>query len=170
MGRPKEPIRLIDAKGKSHHLTKAVREERERNELHPADDRVEAPSFLTTKVQKRRFQAIADELLNLKIMTNLDCEALGRYVISECDYEEYCKEIRVLRRKLKEKIRDGANDEADVLSGILSKYEGFKNKAFTQCHTIASSMGLTILGRCRIVAPKQQEEEKPKNKFSEFIS
>lgn len=169
MGRPKEPIRLIDAKGKSHHLTKAVRKERERSELHPADDRVEAPSFLTTKVQKRRFQEIADELLNLKIMTNLDCETLGRYVIAECDYEEYCKEIRVLRRRVKEKIRNGENEEAEILSGILSKYEGFKNKSFTQCHTIASAMGLTILSRCRIAVPKQQEE-KPKNKFSEFIS
>ncbi|EPZ61886.1 hypothetical protein, partial [Paraclostridium sordellii] len=86
MTRNKKNISLIQAKGKKH-LTKSEIEERKSKEVKADNDKVEPPSYLP-KTLKKEFIRIASELINIDIMTNLDCEALARFVVSEYNYQK----------------------------------------------------------------------------------
>lgn len=167
MGRNREPIKLIQAKGKKH-LTKQEINDRQESEVPVLNDKIKAPAFLTTKKERDEFTSIAQELMRLDIMSNLDCDVLGRYVKSSKDWEDYSKIVVKLRKRLTKAL----NYETETvvgLSELLLKYEGMKSKAFTQCHTCAKALGMTISDRCRIIVPKKTEEPK-NNKFSEYIS
>ncbi|MDN8817563.1 phage terminase small subunit P27 family, partial [Staphylococcus aureus] len=50
-------------------------------EIKAPSDKVKAPSYLP-KDLKREFKKIADELKNIGIMTNLDVDALARFLYS----------------------------------------------------------------------------------------
>ena len=65
MAGKKEPIALLQAKGRKH-LTKAEIELRKAQELHPDADKVAPPAWLDKK-QKRRFKELAAQLIELKI-------------------------------------------------------------------------------------------------------
>lgn len=166
MARPREPIKLITAKGKSHK-TKAEIKEREQSEVPVNDDKIEIPKFLRTKKEKDKFSYIAGELKRIGIMSNLDCDEIGRYVLAEEDWVHYCKLIRQVQKNLDKALILNDNEDIMLYTDCLSRYEGLRAKAFNQCHTCASSLGLTITSRCRLVIPKS--DDKPKeNKFRGF--
>ena len=168
MGRNKEPVKLIQAKGKSHHLTKEKAAERESLEVHAGTDRIEPPKFLSAK-EKKEFMRIAEELNRIGIMSNLDCDVLGRYVRSQSDWTAYGKLVAKTLKVLEKAVGTMDEEASEKYTGYLSKYEGLRTKAFNQCQTCASSLGLTITSRCRIVVPKKDDTPK-ENKFSEYIS
>lgn len=168
MGRNKEPIRLLAAKGKSH-LTKAEIAEREQSEVTASCDNITPPDFLTTKQQRKRFDDLVQELMRLDIMSNLDCDVLGRYVIASEDWAAYSKLVRKLQKKLLQAVSQEDDDKIEQYTAWLTRYEGLLTKAFGQCHTCASALGMTITSRCRIVVPKK-DERPTGNKFSEYIS
>lgn len=166
MGRPREPIKLITAKGKSHK-TKAEIEEREQSEVPVNDDKIEVPKFLRTKKEKDKFSYIAEELQRIGIMSNLDCDEIGRYVLAEEDWISYGQIIRKTQQKIKTALQNDDDEKVDFYTSRLANYESLRAKAFNQCHTCASSLGLTITSRCRLVIPKS--DDKPKeNKFRGF--
>ena len=166
MARPREPIELIMAKGRAHK-TKAEIEARRKAELRAESDRISPPAFLRTKAEKEKFAFIAGELKRIGIMSNLDCDVLGRYIRAQRDWEKYSKLVDRMQTKLS-KAMSGEDDEKLILcSDLLSKYEGLRTKAFSQAQTCAASLGLTISSRCRLVIPKAQDEPKV-NKFSRF--
>lgn len=168
MGRNREPIRLILEKGNKAHKTKAEIKERQEQEVSAPDDRIVPPPFLTTKKARNEFCCIAGELRRIGIMSNLDCDVLGRYIRSMEDWVFYDKLTAKFRKSLMREL--GEDPEKDFeRSETLAKYEGLKKRAFDQCQTCASSLGLTITSRCRMVVPKKDEEPK-KNKYTEFIS
>ncbi|MFR5264050.1 phage terminase small subunit P27 family [Clostridium sp.] len=150
MARPKQPIEVIKAKGKKH-LTKAEIEAREAQELKPSSNNIEAPSFLNKKL-KDKFNIIAKELQDLGIMSNLDCNYLGYYLINELKYQQICKQILKV---------DVGTEEYDRL---LKQ----QDKVFKILRASASDMGLNISSRCKLIVPKVVEEQ-PKNKFSSFL-
>ena len=76
MPKQREPIDLVLAKGKKH-LTKAEIKERRNSEIKVPHDKVKPPEYLN-KSQKKQFDEISKGLIDLKIMTNLDCDALAR--------------------------------------------------------------------------------------------
>ena len=76
-GRNKEPVNLLLAKGKTH-LTQAEIDRRRAEEVNAPDDSITAPSLSSPRKQRDEFHEIADALVALKIMTNLDCDALAR--------------------------------------------------------------------------------------------
>ena len=169
MGRPRQPIKLIEAKGKAHK-TKAEIKQREETEIKGNNDLINPPAFLRTKAEKEKFIYIANELDRIGIMSNLDCDVLGRYIKAQKDWERYSKLVDKMQVKLSKVI--SSDDEEDdkkivMYSDLLTKYEGLRTKAFSQCQTCAASLGLTITSRCRLVLPKS--DDKPKvNKFSKF--
>lgn len=163
MGRNKEPMKLILAKGKSHKTKKEIKE-REQSEVPVNDDKIETPKFLRTKKEKDKFRFIAGELERIGIMSNLDCDEIGRYIIAEEDWVHYSKLIRQVQKKLDAALLTGAIEDIAVYSDALSKYEALRAKNFNQCHACASSLGLTITSRCRLVIPKPDEKTK-ENKF-----
>ncbi|CEN26187.1 phage terminase small subunit P27 family [Paraclostridium sordellii] len=149
MARPKQPISLIQAKGKKH-LTKSEIEERKSKEVKADNDKVEPPSYLP-KTLKKEFIRIASELINIDIMTNLDCEALARFVVSEYNYQKVTKKL----------LKTGVDNDK------YFNYLVMQDKLFKQSRQAASDLGLTISSRCKLVVPKPVENEK-KNKFSKF--
>ena len=166
MARPRQPIDLITAKGRSHK-TKAEIDERKKTEIKGNNDDIKPPGFLRTKAEKEKFVYIAGELDRIGIMSNLDCDVLGRYIKAQRDWEKYSKLVDRMQAKLSKIIGGDDDDRIIMYSDLLMKYEGLRTKAFSQCQTCAASLGLTITSRCRLVLPKS--DDKPKvNKFSKF--
>ena len=151
MARPRQPIELVEIKGKKH-LTKKEIKDRKETEVKGNADNISAPEYLD-KNQKAEFQKISDELLSIGIMSNLDCDGLARYIIAETNYNKVTEIIKNY-------------DIAGDIDGY-AKLVSVQDKYFKQCRSSASDMGLTITSRCRLVVPKA--EEKPsENKFLKF--
>ena len=149
-GRNKEPIALIQAKGKSHR-TKAEIAEREAQEVKPITEGIEPPSQLTAK-QKRRFNALAAMLAEWKVLSATDVEALARYVGA---VDEYWACVRILRKK---EIRANVESYGEW-SDRLDKWD-------KMCGRLEAKLGLTPVDRAKISAPKKEE---PKvNRFAKF--
>lgn len=148
-----EPIALVQAKGKKH-LTKEEIETREAREIKAPSDAVNPPDILTKK-QKEEFSEIAKQLIELKIMTNLDVDALARFIISRDMYEK-------VTRKLRGSGVMSDIDKLDKLSRVQDRY-------FKACRSSAGDLGLTISSRCKLVLPEPKPIVTPKvNKFEKF--
>ena len=162
MPRNKEPVDLILAKGKSHHLTKSEIKKRKNEEIKAPSDKIKPPSYLN-KSQKKKFKEIAIQLIELDIMSNLDCDALARYLIA---LDMYIAISNKLQRTSIDNIDiNNYEDMAEQISKLdnLSKIQ---DRYFKQCRMAASDLGLTITSRCRLVIPKAPEPKK--NKFDKF--
>ena len=164
MAGPRQPIELVEFKGKKH-LTKAEKEERHARELKPCTDEIVAPSYLTGK-QKKEFYRIAAQLEKLKIMGETDCDTLARYITAQGLYEQAVKDLRAVQKSRPK----GADADASGLikwANALDQLDKRQERYFNQAQKAAAALGLTISSRCRLVAPVV--EEKPKeNKFSKF--
>lgn len=162
MARPREPVDLILAKGRKH-LTKEEYIERKNSEIEAPADNIIPPDFLTGK-EKEKFCRIADQLFDLKIMSNLDCDILARYVRAESEYTRITKQLQKVKFTIDKKSI--VPEEAQLLEAYqrynyLSKIQ---NRLMKACNENARELGLTISSRCRLVIPKE-EKEKPENKF-----
>lgn len=180
MAGKRQPIDLVQAKGKKH-LTKAEIALREAQELHPDADKVAPPTWLDKK-QKKRFKELATQLIELKIMTNLDCEALARLCKAEAEYIAMTQEIDklpLLVEKVRYKTGPDGKPMEDPDTGeklletimVVNEQRAYlvqqQDRLWRQCRQGATDFGLTISGRCRLVAPKAKEE-KPQNKFMKY--
>lgn len=159
MGRAKQPISLLEAKGKKH-LTKTEILRRKNTEVKANNNKINIPSFLTKKYHKE-FNEITEELYDIGIMSNLDVNVLAQYLLAKNDYIYYTKTVNKLRTEVK------TIENLITFSEVLKSYEMLKDKAFKQCQVTAASLGLTISSRCKLVLPAKKEEEK-ENKFSKF--
>ena len=151
MGRPRQPIGLLQTKG-NKHLTKNEIETRTNEEVTPVPDGIAPPDYLN-EVQKKRFRAVAEDLQALEIMGKTDCDALARYVVVEELFEaasETLQDPEVLA------------DPEKTVSATLAL-----EKCFKMCRAAAGDLGLTISSRCKLVVPKAPEDKKP-NKFNRF--
>ena len=144
-GRPREPIDLIKAKGRKH-LGQREYEERKESELQVPFVDVVPPEYLTAK-QKEKFNEIAGKLTALGIFTELDVDALGRYIISRDLYVEFTKQ---LKKKLQDK-------EADMRE--ISAAQAAQDKAFRQCVTSANELCLNVSSRAKLVIPPPLDGE-----------
>lgn len=163
----KQPIQLIQAKGKKH-LTKGEIEERTESEVQPNTDNIKPPKYLNKK-QRKRFRDISKELIALEIMGNTDCDALARYVIAE---DMYIKISEKLTEAMVNSDRFLDSEDFDIdeyMSSLnaVEKYANLQDKYFKQCRAAANDLGLSISARCRLVVPKAPAAP-PENKFNRF--
>ena len=165
MAGPRQPIELVIANGKKH-LTKAEIEERTAREVKPCTDEIEAPSYLTKK-QKAQFTRLAAQLQKIQIMGETDVDALARYVTAQSQYETATKEMRVLVKERPGKDEECYLDRLCKWMGAQDTLAKLQNRYFTQAHTAASSLGLTISSRCKLEVPVTEVAPKV-NKFSKF--
>ena len=162
MARPREPIDLIVAKGRKH-LTKQEYEDRKNSEVIAPADNVKAPLFLTKK-EREKFDEIAGQLIDLKIMSNLDCGVLARYIRAETEYVKVTKQLGKIKFMPDKKSR---TSEEVQLAEQYAQYDylsKIQNRLMKACNENAKELGLTISSRCKLVIPKEKEE-KPDNKF-----
>ena len=147
MSKMRQPIEVLEATGRKH-LTKAEIEERKKTELKVDLKSIEIPAYLTKK-QKEEFAELADKLLNIGIMTELDEDGLARYIIAKDKYLKYTKLLNSAIRK---------SDISD-----MERLTSMQDKAFKQCRSSANDLGLTIASRCKLVVPSKDPPKK--NKF-----
>jgi P27 family predicted phage terminase small subunit len=170
MGRPREPVELLIAKGKKN-LTKAEIEARRKAEVAPCADDLTPPSYLTA-AERRRFSKLAGQLDKIKIMGETDVETLARYVSAQTLYESATKELRKLDKD-KPKKEDFVGEIKDYYAALdiwMTASETaarLQDRYFKQAQTAAASLGLTISSRCKLVAPVKDEVPQV-NKFSKF--
>ena len=166
MARPREPIELIQAKGKKH-LTKKEIVERHQNEITPVcPDEFQTPSYLTA-AQKRRFCTIAEQLSALGIIGETDTDAVARYVTAESLYEDA---VRTLRATVRKKPSPDSDIEVQMLYiKALDTAQRVQDRLFRQAQSAARELGLTISARCKIVIPQKQNETPAENKFAKFL-
>ena len=127
----RQPTELLLLKGKKH-LTKEEIEERLNSEIKAKNDKVEAPSYLPDEL-KEEFYRVANELIEIGIITNLDVEALARFIVSESQYQKVT--IKILKSK-------NINDKYFSLIQL-------QEKLFKMSRTAANDLGLTISSRCK---------------------
>lgn len=139
VARPREPIDLIVAKGKKN-LTKKEIEERRAQEIKAPNDKVEPPSYLPDEL-KEEFNRISNELIDIGIMSNLDCEALARFIVSESQYQKVSQRIL--------KMKTIGPNYMDLINT--------QDKLFKMVRQAANDLGLTISGRAKLVIPKKVE-------------
>ena len=82
-------------------------------------------------------------------MTNLDTEALARYLVAQDHYERVSEQM--------EGMQDIKNP--DVFENYY-KYSLLQERFFKQARALASDLGLTITGRAKLVVPAPKEKEK----------
>lgn len=153
MARPREPVSLLEAKGRKH-LTKDERDERAQSEVSaPADD-IRPPAYLTAK-QKKEFTVIAGQLTAIGIMANVDCDTLALYIKSRAEYVEYGKALRDIQKQA------GDTEGKVAMADTIAKYDTMRDKAFKRCLSAARELGLTISSRCRLMMPQKKDDEEP---------
>ena len=142
-GRPKKPAALLEAEGKSH-MSKSELQDRKESELKVPFTDVTPPSYLS-KTQKKKFKDIADKLLAIGIMTELDVDCLAMYVLA---FDLYVSYTETLADMIK------TNDLEEMKS-----VQNLQDKAFRQAHTAARSLCLTITDRCRVTVPPPPSDD-----------
>lgn len=162
MARPRQPVDLLLVKGKKN-LTKQEIEERRAQEVKAPNDKVKAPSYLP-KDLKREFKKIADELKNIGIMTNLDVDALARFLFAQKQYLEMTEVL--LETPITALVEGDDGNKFEVANKTYSDLLINQDKLFKQCRQASSDLGLTISSRCKLVIPKK-DDGKPKSKEEE---
>ena len=147
MASTKQPIELVKAKGRSH-MTKAQIEMRERTEIKANSDNIQVPTYLPKKL-KDKFNYYVQELKKINLISNLDSDALARYIVSEYQFQEVTKQC----------LKASSDKYYDYLK--------MQDKLFNMARKSASDLGLTISSRCKLVVPEPREL--PENKFSKFF-
>lgn len=144
MPRSAMPVALLEAYGRTH-LSKAQIQERREQELKVPFTDVKPPDYLNEE-QKEKFTDIANKLLALKVMTELDVDSLARYVIAQDLFLVYSAALA---------------EQAGCMSALninkLKDLQGLQDKAFKQAQSAARELGLSITSRAKIVVPKAPE-------------
>lgn len=179
MAGQRQPTDLVVMKGKKH-LTKAEIEARKNAEVTAPNDKVKPPQYLTPDL-KKKFRKLAKELLEIKLIANVDCDALARLLIAQEQYIEITKQIRetplmidipVFKKEMnpdtgkEEQVQVGTQQ---IVNGERERLMLMQDRCMKQCRQGASDFGMTVSSRCRLVVPKVKNE-KPENKFSKYAT
>lgn len=165
MPKRKEPISVIEMKGKKH-LTKAEIEERRASEVKASSNNIKPPTYLP-KDLKKEFKKISKELISIEIMSNLDCDSLARFLISQKEYVIISKLINdrdpIVVVEKEKRNEDGEVIDVEKIEMINGNYESLlvmQDRLFKQCRQAANDLGLTISSRCKLVVPIKTEGKK----------
>ena len=179
MAGQRQPTDLVVMKGKKH-LTKAEIEARKNAEVVAPNDKVKPPAYLTPEHTKK-FRKLSKELLAIKLIANVDCDALARLLIAQDQYIEITDKIRetplmvdVPVYEMRENPDTGEQERVqvgtrEVVNGERERLMIIQDRCMKQCRQGASDFGMTVSSRCRLVVPKAKET-KPGNKFAKYAS
>ena len=155
MGRNKQSVDLLVAKGKSH-LTKAEIKKRRSQEIKVVLMNITIPEYLPADLHAK-FSQIADKLLSIGVFTELDEDALARYLLNEQLYQELGKNLDKALREYEAACREGTSFPFDN----VAKMQSAVSNAYRIVHMAASELGLTIASRAKLVIPSMPDEALP---------
>lgn len=179
MAGQKQPIDLLVLKGRKH-LTKAEIEARKNSEVTAPNDKVKPPAYLTADL-KKKFRKLAKELIEIKLIANVDCDALARLLIAQEQYLEVTEQIRETPLMLeapvyetqenpdtgeKERVQIGTKR---IVNGERERLMIIQDRCMKQCRQGASDFGMTVSSRCRLAVPKPKDE-RLENKFAKYVN
>lgn len=149
-GRPRQPLSVIQGKGKSNHISKSEAKKRKKQEEHAKgfSDNIVAPDYLLKK-QKDEFHKIANELMRLDIFSNLDVDFLARYIDSKAEYEKITKAMRSIKRP---------QSDPETMK-LYTDLRLNRNTFYNECRAAATELGLSITSRLKLVIPEKEEKE-----------
>lgn len=140
----KLPQNVLDMRGKSHQ-SKAEKAARRESEPQLEEiKRLRAPEYLPEFLRKD-FNELGQELIKAGLLARLDRDVLARYIMSRDSWA-------AAHVKARNALDMDDPKESAAWARIAKTY-------FDQCHVCASSMGLTITSRCRVVVPQSQKDD-----------
>ena len=169
MAGQRQPTDLVVMKGKKH-LSKAEIAARKDAEVVAPNDKVRPPAYLTSE-QKKKFRKLAKELLAIKLVANIDCDALARLLIAQDQFVEVTEQIRTTPLMVevpvyeekdnplsgeKELVQVGTRE---VVNGVRESLMIIQDRCMKQCRQGASDFGMTVSSRCRLVVPKPHKQK-----------
>lgn len=157
-GRNKQPLTVIQGKGRSNHITKDEAKKRMQHEekMRGPTENIEPPKYLTA-AQKKEFIEIADKLVVLDIFSELDVDALARYLDSKYQYIDIVKDMRKMKATIT--IVDEETGKKSVFANEdYPKLARVKKGLFSECRSAASDLGLTITSRLKLVIPESTQK------------
>lgn len=152
----KKSLEVILGNDNSSHLTKEEIAKREEEKIIASNDNIKAPKYLIEEL-KNKFNELAEELISIGLMTNLDCDALARYLTSEYNYQKVTTKMF----------------EINEISAKYKNYADLQDKFFKQARSAAGDLGLTISSRCKLILPKSinndDDESEEENLFGDKL-
>jgi len=162
----RQPIELLLLKG-NKNLTKQEIEERKASEIKaPSDKAVKPPTYLPQDL-KREFKKIATELVDIGIMSNLDVDALARFLQSKKLYLQVTDELMkqspviTIEKEKEDEYGEVETELVQISNDTYAELLNMQDKLFKQCRSAASDLGLSISSRVKLVVPKKDDDDKP---------
>ena len=150
----RKPLAVIMGNGNTSHLTKEEILQREQQEIKAPSDNIKIPKYLTDKKLKTEFKRLSKELVNINLMSNLDCDALARFLIAQGEYVRITEELKNVQLMIE-------NEDTGEME-VNNSYERLvivHDKFFKQARSAAMDLGLTISSRCKLIMPKAENKE-----------
>ena len=130
-GRNGQPIELILAKGKSHHLTKAVIEQRQAAEIKTGTHTMRCPDYVKNDVNAyKRWKEIIKIYKEADFVSSGDVGFLGRYCMAHAEY------IELLKRK---KRINSISEDPDEVEGYIWDSDDFNGRVKKQLSDMIST-------------------------------
>lgn len=149
MPRKKEPLAVLEARGRVH-TAKAELEERRSAEVTLAaptegeGSKIRAPEWLP-KYLRAEFNELRTQLVEARIFGKLDRDVLGYYLMARRQYTAAAQKVQ--------DFLDAEDSES------AQEWANLQDKFFKQARACANDMGLNISSRCRLVVPKKEQED-----------
>lgn len=153
MARPRLPMELQEAKRDVHRSKKEIAERKATQVPSEFTGTVAAKGL--TKKETEEFWMWAEILSELGIMSDLDTDALARYVKAKT---RYLQAERILTKTMSDKNADLAQ---------IDQAQKIQDRAMKSVVACAKCLGMTIDSRAKLITPKSNDPPK-KNKFGEF--
>lgn len=141
MGRHKQPIDLVVLNGRKN-LSKQEIADRKAAEVFARSNNIVPPDTLPERLH-HRFYWYVSELAEFNLMSNLDCDSLGRYVLIN-------DEFGIVSTKLLE--LDLVDDFEDYKKFVL-----LQEKFAKELRMIGGELGFTMAARAKLSAPKKDK-------------
>lgn len=149
--KPRMPVKLAKATGQLKDLSKADLQKREDEEIKPRTDNIHPSSNLPKQLHEK-FYYYAEQLVELGLMSNLDCHVLERFLIAQNLYDKVAKQILAIPPVF---IIDGEDVINETFVKLNKQLESLNN----QCKSSATELCLNVTSRCRLVVPKQEKKQ-----------
>jgi phage terminase small subunit len=170
MGRNAQPISIIKAKGKSHHLTAKEVERRKSAEIKVSDKKLIAPEYVKNDlIAHEKWKELVNIYKEIDFVSTADSGTLARYCKHyseyiglmeqrnrvqsfEADWDNYCMDVTEL-------VQDGINRILRLEP--LNKLESLINKKSELLTKLEDRLFLNPVSRLKNVPKKEKEEIDP---------
>jgi len=168
MGRRAQPIQIIKAKGKSHHISKAESDRRKKSEIKIDDKKLRIPDYVKNDVAAySKWKELVSIYKNIDLVNAFDSGGVARYCKHYAEYlklleqkefvenfevnwDNYCMQVTAF-------VEDGVNKFLRM--DPIMKLDSLINKKSDILTKLEDRLFLNPVSRLRNVAKKEKEEK-----------